>query len=78
MNIYCTHLNKVIEVYENNIIFINLIICAINRRRLVCSLDRPMSPHHFAQEKMADVIFIIKHHFYLISFITSINATNVY
>ena len=78
MNIYCTHLNKVVEVYENKLILINLIICAINRRRLVCSHDRQMSPHRFAQEKMANVIFIIKHRLYLKYFITFINATNVY
>ena len=77
MNIYCTHLNKVVEVYENKLILINLIICALNRRCLVCSDDRQMSPHRFAQ-KMADVIFIIKHRFYLKSFITFINATTVY
>jgi len=29
MNICCTHLNKVVEVYENKVILINLIICAI-------------------------------------------------
>jgi len=34
--------------------------------------------HRFAQQKMADVIFIIKHCFYLKSFITFINTTNVY
>ena len=34
--------------------------------------------HGFAQQKMVDVIFIIKHRFYLKSFITFINATKVY
>jgi len=37
-----------------------------------------MSPHGFAQQKMEDVIFIIKHRFYLKSFVTFINATKVY
>jgi len=50
----------------------------IKQHRLVCSHDRQMSPHGFGQQKMADVIFIIKHHFYLTSFITFINATKVY
>jgi len=46
--------------------------------RDMCSHDRQMSPHGFAQQKMADVIFIINHRFYLKSFITFINATKVY
>jgi len=79
MNIYCTHLNKVVEVYENKLILINVIhvICAINRRRLVCSHDRQMSRSSFCTTEDGGRHFY-HYPFYLKSFITFINATNVY